>query len=226
MTASAAVRTTQEARVRLDGHVREMVRWHFSSETGSPFWLDFASKLDFDPREKIHGYDDLRLLGHFQDEWLRGGPVRRWLPKGQQGRPMYAFETGGSTGLPKGVYFSHRQLVLHTLTGMAALASPESGQRFHRGDVYMPLTPMFHVHAWGMPYIATVLGVKQVYPGRYMPDRLVQLVRPHAAEIAVGDQGGVADRSFLTERCAEQNHPDAGIRQPRQGSAARHAQQL
>ncbi|MGP8436320.1 fatty acid--CoA ligase [Paraburkholderia fungorum] len=87
------------------------------------------------------------------------------------------FYTTGTTGLPKGVYFSHRQLVLHTITGMAALASPVSGQRFHRGDVYMPLTPMFHVHAWGMPYIATVLGVKQVYPGRYMPDRIIQLVR-------------------------------------------------
>ncbi|MEX3936289.1 fatty acid--CoA ligase [Paraburkholderia phymatum] len=87
------------------------------------------------------------------------------------------FYTTGTTGLPKGVYFSHRQLVLHTITLMAALSSPVSGQRFHRGDVYMPLTPMFHVHAWGMPYIATVLGVKQVYPGRYVPERLVQLVR-------------------------------------------------
>ena len=90
------------------------------------------------------------------------------------------FYTTGTTGLPKGVSFSHRQLVLHTITGMAALASPVSGQRFHRGDVYMPLTPMFHVHAWGMPYIATVLGVKQVYPGRYMPDRIIQLVREEA----------------------------------------------
>lgn len=87
------------------------------------------------------------------------------------------FYTTGTTGLPKGVYFSHRQLVLHTITGMAALASPASGQRFHRGDVYMPITPMFHVHAWGMPYIATVLGVKQVYPGRYVPERLMKLVR-------------------------------------------------
>src|ERR1700744_1236562 len=87
------------------------------------------------------------------------------------------FYTTGTTGLPKGVYFSHRQLVLHTITLMAALASPVSGQRFHRGDVYMPLTPMFHVHAWGMPYIATVLGVKQVYPGRYVPERLVKLLR-------------------------------------------------
>lgn len=87
------------------------------------------------------------------------------------------FYTTGTTGLPKGVYFSHRQLVLHTISGMAALASPMSGQRVHRGDVYMPLTPMFHVHAWGMPYIATVFGLKQVYPGRYVPDQLVRLLR-------------------------------------------------
>jgi fatty-acyl-CoA synthase len=86
------------------------------------------------------------------------------------------FYTTGTTGEPKGVYFSHRQLVLHTMAGMAALASPASGQRFHRDDVYMPLTPMFHVHAWGMPYIALQLGVKQVYPGRYDPQRLLELV--------------------------------------------------
>ena len=87
------------------------------------------------------------------------------------------FYTTGTTGLPKGVYFSHRQVVLHTITVMAAIASPASGQRFHRGDVYMPITPMFHVHAWGVPYIATVLGVKQVYPGRYVPDQLLELIR-------------------------------------------------
>jgi len=87
------------------------------------------------------------------------------------------FYTTGTTGLPKGVYFSHRQLVLHTITLVGALSSPVSGQRFHRGDVYMPLTPMFHVHAWGIPYVATLLGVKQVYPGRYVPERLVQLIR-------------------------------------------------
>lgn len=87
------------------------------------------------------------------------------------------FYTTGTTGLPKGVYFSHRQLVLHTLGAMAALASPATQQRFHRGDVYMPITPMFHVHAWGLPYVATALGVKQVYPGRYAPDLLLDLIR-------------------------------------------------
>lgn len=94
-------RLVSAAKQRLDAHVREMVLWHFSPKTGAPFWLEFARKLDFDPRKEIQGYEDLRILGHFQDEWLRGGPVRRWIPKGLRGKPAYVFETGGSTGIPK-----------------------------------------------------------------------------------------------------------------------------
>ncbi len=86
------------------------------------------------------------------------------------------FYTTGTTGMPKGVYFTHRQLVLHTLGGIAALATPKTQGRFHREDVYMPITPMFHVHAWGLPYVATMMGVKQVYPGRYIPDALIDLL--------------------------------------------------
>ena len=87
------------------------------------------------------------------------------------------FYTTGTTGSPKGVYFSHRQLVLHTLAGLAALGTPNSQGRFHQDDVYMPITPMFHVHAWGIPYIATTMGLKQVYPGRYTPDGLMAAIR-------------------------------------------------
>ena len=86
------------------------------------------------------------------------------------------FFTSGTTGPPKGVYFSHRQIVLHTLSVMAALGTPVVQQRFHRGDVYMPITPMFHVHAWGLPYVATAMGVKQVYPGRYSAELLLELL--------------------------------------------------
>lgn len=86
------------------------------------------------------------------------------------------FYTTGTTGMPKGVYFSHRQLVLHTLGTIAALGTATGHGCFNRGDVYMPITPMFHVHAWGIPYVATMLGVKQVYPGRYAPDMLLELV--------------------------------------------------
>jgi fatty-acyl-CoA synthase len=87
------------------------------------------------------------------------------------------FYTTGTTGNPKGVYFSHRQLVLHTLGCAAALGAANGQGHIHREDVYMPLTPMFHVHAWGFPYLATLLGMKQVYPGRYQPDLICQLVQ-------------------------------------------------
>jgi len=84
------------------------------------------------------------------------------------------FYTTGTTGLPKGVYFSHRQLVLHTYVGRNALSGSGPG-KFNEDDVYMPITPMFHVHAWGVPYQATLMGVKQVYPGRYDPATLLKL---------------------------------------------------
>jgi fatty-acyl-CoA synthase len=86
------------------------------------------------------------------------------------------FYTTGTTGMPKGVYFSHRQLVLHTLGGLAALGTVLHQGRFHQQDVYMPITPMFHVHAWGVPYMATALGLKQVYPGKYTPEMLLTLL--------------------------------------------------
>ncbi|MRR18045.1 MAG: fatty acid--CoA ligase [Deltaproteobacteria bacterium] len=86
------------------------------------------------------------------------------------------FYTTGTTGLPKGVYFSHRQLVLQCLIQHTATGAYDSKVRFRSQDVYMPLTPMFHVHAWGYPYAATLLGMKQVYPGRYEPKALINLI--------------------------------------------------
>jgi len=85
------------------------------------------------------------------------------------------FYTTGTTGAPKGVYFSHRQLVLHTL-GLAASQGQAAQGGLSSKDVYMPLTPMFHVHAWGMPYLASLLGLKQVYPGRYVPETILGLI--------------------------------------------------
>jgi phenylacetate-coenzyme A ligase PaaK-like adenylate-forming protein len=91
----------KSAREALDAWTREMIQWHFSPETGCPFWLDYAEKLGWDPRREVDSYDDLGKLGPFQDEWLRGGPVRRWVPKAYADKPIYVFETGGSTGVPK-----------------------------------------------------------------------------------------------------------------------------
>ena len=87
------------------------------------------------------------------------------------------FYTTGTTGDPKGVSYSHRQLVIHTLGFIAGSSVSNYSHRLHNEDVYMPLTPMFHVHGWGFPYMATLLGVKQVYPGKYEPKRLLDLIK-------------------------------------------------
>ncbi|MEP5981211.1 MAG: fatty acid--CoA ligase, partial [Marinobacter alexandrii] len=89
------------------------------------------------------------------------------------------FYTTGTTGNPKGVFFSHRQLVLHTLAMTGALSGYDEMPLLRSSSVYMPVTPMFHVHAWGVPYAATMLGIKQVYPGRYEPEMLVDLLKEH-----------------------------------------------
>ena len=91
------------------------------------------------------------------------------------------FYTTGTTGDPKAVAYSHRQLVLHTMGVLAGFGPVETANRLHRGDVYMPLTPMFHVHAWGFPYVATLLGIKQIYPGRYVPANLLRLIAEEGA---------------------------------------------
>lgn len=86
------------------------------------------------------------------------------------------FYTTGTTGDPKGVYFSHRQIVLHAQALITVTSAYDSIGRFNSSDVYMPLTPMFHVHAWGVPFAATMLGIKQVYAGKYEPAMLLKLI--------------------------------------------------
>lgn len=98
------------------------------------------------------------------------------FPEFDENTKATTFYTTGTTGLPKGVYFSHRQLVLHTYGIMSALCTFASQATISSADVYMPITPMFHVHAWGMPYLMTLLGAKQVYPGRYDPPMLLKLL--------------------------------------------------
>ena len=111
-------------------------------------------------------YED--VLSHADDEYE--------FPDFDENTVATTFYTTGTTGFPKGVFFSHRQLVLHTYGIMSGLCAYRSQANINSGDVYMPMTPMFHVHAWGMPYLMTFLGAKQVYPGKYEPEMLLKLV--------------------------------------------------
>ena len=87
--------------------------------------------------------------------------------------------TTGTTGRPKGVYFSHRQLVLQTYAGWGSMATLGNYGGLGKHEVYMPLTPMFHVHAWGFPYVATTFGWKQIYNGRYDPEIAIKMFKEH-----------------------------------------------
>ena len=117
------------------------------------------------PVEAVGEYED--LLAKANDKFD--------FPDFDENSVATTFYTTGTTGNPKGVYFSHRQLVLHTLAMTGTVASFDEMPLMRSSSVYMPVTPMFHVHAWGVPYAATMMGIKQVYPGRYEPELLVDL---------------------------------------------------
>ncbi|MEE1867650.1 MULTISPECIES: fatty acid--CoA ligase [Pseudomonas] len=116
------------------------------------------------------------LVGEYEALLAAASPVYDF-PDFDENSVATTFYTTGTTGNPKGVYFTHRQLVLHTLAAASVTGSIDSVRLLGSDDVYMPITPMFHVHAWGIPYVATMLGIKQVYPGRYEPELLCELWR-------------------------------------------------
>lgn len=98
---SANEAAIERAREALDAHLKEIVDWHFSPETGCPFWLDFKEREGWDPREEVKSIGDIKKFTHFKDESLRDEPNERFVPKAYAGKPFNIFETGGTTGLPK-----------------------------------------------------------------------------------------------------------------------------
>lgn len=123
----------------------------------------------------VFGDNQSRVLGEYE-ALLEQAADSFDFPDFDENTIATTFYTSGTTGDPKGVFFSHRQLVLHTLAEAASLGMLPTKQGVSYGDVYMPMTPMFHVHAWGFPFTATMIGLKQVYPGRYAPDSLLDLI--------------------------------------------------
>jgi fatty-acyl-CoA synthase len=120
----------------------------------------------------------LEWVGEYEDLLAAASPAYDF-PDFDENAMATTFYTTGTTGKPKGVYFSHRQLVLHTYGLMSGLCVGDARGTVNATDVYMPLTPMFHVHAWGIPYLCTMLGTKQVYPGKYEPEMLLELIASH-----------------------------------------------
>ena len=85
----------------LDQHVEEMINWHFSPESGCPFWLNWAKEQDFNPLKEVRTFAELgNKFPYFEDEWLRDLPNKVWVPQAFADRPFNIFETGGTTGMP------------------------------------------------------------------------------------------------------------------------------
>ncbi|WP_435950871.1 fatty acid--CoA ligase [Psychrobacter sp. DM8] len=125
--------------------------------------------------EGVFGDNQSRVAGEYES-LLETASQEFDFPDFDENTIATTFYTSGTTGDPKGVFFSHRQLVLHSMAEAATLGMLPDKQGVSYGDVYMPMTPMFHVHAWGFPFTATMVGLKQVYPGRYAPDMLLDLI--------------------------------------------------
>jgi len=128
---------------------------------------------------------NLSFIGEYESLLAAASPDYDF-PDFDENTQATTFYTTGTTGQPKGVYYSHRQLVLHSICGLALFGMAGMHGRFCRDDVYMPITPMFHVHAWGFPWSATLAGVKQVYPGRYEPAMLVKLIKSEGVTFTHG----------------------------------------
>lgn len=101
MATGTAPLNETDAQAALDAHTRDIIQWHFSSDTGCKFWLDWAKQAGWDPRENIKSFSDLTHFPHFEDDWLRYVDPHDWVPQPYQGKPFNIFETGGTTGMPK-----------------------------------------------------------------------------------------------------------------------------
>jgi len=125
-----------KARDQLDAHAYEIVQWHFHESTGCPFWLEKKRELGFDPLKDVKCFEDIHKFPLFEDEWLRGGPVRRWVPKAYQDKAVYVFETGGTTGIPKS-----RIVIDDFRTDYELFSATLPDQYFPRGANWLMLGP-------------------------------------------------------------------------------------
>ena len=121
------------------------------------------------------GFDDY-------EEFLRTASGNFDYPQMDENEPCAMCYTSGTTGRPKGVVYSHRSQVMHSLVQAMPDALGMSGV-----DVVLPVVPMFHANAWGVPYTAAMLGTKMVFPGPHLhPQDLIPLLESEQVTISCG----------------------------------------
>lgn len=118
----------------------------------------------------------------FHDELIASGDPAYLWPELDENRPAAMCYTSGTTGNPKGVQYSHRSIVLHSIGG-----NQPDGMALSARDTVMPVVPMFHVNAWGIPYIAAQVGARMVMPGPNLDgESLARLIEAERVTISLG----------------------------------------
>jgi fatty-acyl-CoA synthase len=116
------------------------------------------------------------------DKLLSAAPAFSGYAPHDENDPVAMCYTSGTTGRPKGVVYSHRSTVLHSLVGCMPDAWKLSGS-----DTVLPVTPMFHANSWGLPYACMMLGTKLVFPGPHLHAHdLLDLMALEPPTMAVG----------------------------------------
>ena len=154
-------------------------------------FLPFAQKLKDHFKSVEHyiymGERDEEVAGLvdgilFYDELLESGDADYAWPSFDETSPSSLCYTSGTTGNPKGVLYTHRSTVLHSLAG-----NQPDGIAMSAKDTVLPVVPMFHVNAWGVPYIAAGVGCKLVLPGPGLDGAsLAKLISDEKVTLALG----------------------------------------
>ena len=149
-----------------------------------PLYRQFEHQYSFD-KVIVFPFSGAAVPSEFMDyeQWLAGTDASgfRYAPHAEDD-PVSMCYTSGTTGRPKGVVYSHRSTVLHTL-----VASLGDFWSLRGTDVVMPVTPMFHANSWGIPYGAVMMGVKLVFPGPHLhPDDLLDLMQLEPPTLSLG----------------------------------------
>jgi fatty-acyl-CoA synthase len=147
-----------------------------------PLWERVRPQLAKPVKEILIGSETLPPGAIDYETLVASTPPIGDTPDPDEGSAVAMCYTTGTTGAPKGVLYSHRALVLHTLglglTGVMAISEP---------DTVCPVVPMFHANAWGMPFACVMVGAKLVMPGPHLdPASIIDLFARERVTITGG----------------------------------------